>query len=64
LRNYLATVAALPDWQTNLDASNIQLVLLEKNSPLALALTQVSGWDKLFEDDQAIIFKRQQTEKK
>jgi len=64
LRNYLATVAALPDWQTQLDDSNIQLIVIEQNSPLALVLTQHPGWNKLFEDDQAIIFKRQQTEKK
>lgn len=58
LRRYLVTATALPDWAKHLDEDNIQLVFIEKNSPLALALSQNSDWDQLFADEQAVIFQR------
>ncbi len=59
LRTYLETSMALPDWQKHLEAYHIRLVLIERNSPLDLALTQDQTWRKLFEDEQAVIFKRE-----
>ena len=61
LRTYLATIAALPDWQAHLEANHIQLIVIEKNSPLALALAQHPAWNTIFEDDQAVIFQRRRS---
>ena len=58
LRLYLATNMALGNWQAHLDQYGIQLVVIERNSPLELALRQDSRWEQVFADDQAVIFKR------
>jgi hypothetical protein len=59
LRTYLGTNMALPGWQTRLEKYDVQLVLIERSSPLDPALTQDPTWSKLFEDEQAVIFKRE-----
>jgi hypothetical protein len=56
LRTYLQTVNALPGWQTHLDQYSIKMIVTEKHIPLAFTLQNEPDWDKIFEDDQTLIF--------
>jgi hypothetical protein len=59
LRLYLEVVAAQDDWKNMLDRGDINLVLIESRSPLAVALSLEPGWRIAYRDDLATIFVRE-----
>jgi hypothetical protein len=45
-----------PSWKTPIDKYKIQSVLVEPNTAIASLLRQDPSWQKVFEDQQAVIF--------
>lgn len=43
------------DWREQLNRYNIRIVLLDKQTPLANALSTLENWEKVYEDDMSII---------
>ncbi len=56
LEEFLKTHDGVADWRAPLDRHGIRSVMIEPNAPLASLLKQDSGWSKVFEDHQAVIF--------
>ncbi len=50
-------------WFESLNRFSIRTVLISPDAPLASLLRNDEQWQKLYEDDQAVIFERSQTEK-
>jgi hypothetical protein len=61
LRRYLNVVVAGEGWERSLDEDGINLVLVEVNSPLALALRRDPNWVEAYRDELAAVFTRAQT---
>ena len=57
LREYLSIYTASGDWKTTLDDYDVNLVVVEHNSPLALALGN-SDWQLAHQDDLAVVYTR------
>lgn len=55
LRQYVKAWTAAPGWEQVLEDWDIQIVLIENSAPLAREL-RFSEWEKLYEDEMAIIF--------
>lgn len=49
---------ALGDWQSKLDKYGINMIVIERNSYLDVALRESSGWRLDYEDDLAVIWLR------
>lgn len=58
LRDYLTAYGALPGWQSLLSRYRVQEVLVERNSPLSLALHAGRDWKLIFADRQAVLYSR------
>ncbi|MFQ5576686.1 MAG: hypothetical protein ACE5G8_06820 [Anaerolineae bacterium] len=58
LRMYLKTANALPGWQATLNRYRIQLIIIERDTPLALALQHDAGWQQLFAGERAAVFQK------
>ncbi len=58
LREYLAIYFAETDWQAKLDSYAINLALIEPGSPLADKLAEDLEWERVYEDETAVIFTR------
>ncbi|MBK7838287.1 MAG: hypothetical protein IPJ49_11535 [Candidatus Obscuribacter sp.] len=56
--DYLAINEAHPDYAEQLDKYKIDWVFVRANAPIALKLKQSSQWQKLLEEQEAVIFKR------
>lgn len=55
---YRRTAFALDDWQSTLDEYGINMIVIERNSPLDKALDESSDWQLDYEDDLAVIWLR------
>ncbi|MGE5645963.1 MAG: hypothetical protein ACM336_09255 [Acidobacteriota bacterium] len=55
---YLDVMAVKWDWQKTLDRYRIHTVLLAVNSPLAGAMKETARWRPVYDDGQAIVFRR------
>lgn len=55
---YRRTAFALDDWQATLDEYGINMIVIERNSPLDDALRENSSWQLDYEDDLAVIWVR------
>src|SRR5690606_32183221 len=58
---YRDIALALGDWRTLLEEYQIQFIVIEKNSPLDLALRDDGAWVLSYEDDLAVIWQRSAT---
>jgi hypothetical protein len=58
VEDWLATHDGKINWREPLDTSGIRTVLVKPDAALASLLRQDSGWHKVFEDKQAVIFVR------
>ncbi|MCL5996674.1 MAG: hypothetical protein M1546_11560 [Chloroflexi bacterium] len=58
LKNYARVVDLDPDWQAILQASGANLVLVNKDAILATSLRQTAGYTRIYEDDVAVIFRK------
>lgn len=58
LTRYLQTAFGTSEWRDNLDEDGINMVVVERNSGLALNLREEAGWTLIYEDEQAVIFTR------
>jgi hypothetical protein len=56
---YVDIMTAEEGWQQRLDAYNVNLVVIETESPLAEALRSEPGWEQSYTDDIASVFVRQ-----
>lgn len=56
LEEFLKTHDGINNWRAPLDRYQIRTVMIEPNAPLASLLREDAGWNKVFEDQQAIIF--------
>ncbi len=56
---YLSTALAQEGWEANLDAAGINSVLIERTSPLAGVLALSEGWERVYQDNLAVIFVRE-----
>ncbi len=59
LDDYLITWLAEPGWEEILDFWNIEVALLEPESPLAKVLN-ISGWNAVYKDEQAVVLTNSQ----
>ena len=55
---FLMTHSGEANWQEPLNRYGVRTALVEPNTPIASLLRQQSGWQKVFEDSQAVIFTR------
>jgi len=46
------------DWRGPFDQRGVQIVLIEPGTVLSRELGEAPGWEKLYEDDMSVIFKR------
>lgn len=54
---WLQVVRAEPGWQDVLDRWGVRLILLEPGMPVVGQL-QAAGWQKLYQDQQAVVYRR------
>ncbi len=59
IRRYLNVMAAGEGWQQTLDDDGINLVLVEHTSALAKVMLQEPSWQRLYQDELAVVFARQ-----
>jgi hypothetical protein len=59
LEEFLQTHDGIGDWRAPLDRHAIRTVMIDPDAPLASLLKQDAGWNKVFEDHQAVIFVKQ-----
>jgi hypothetical protein len=59
LEEFLKTHDGIGDWRAPLDRHAIRTVMIDPTAPLASLLKQDAAWNKVFEDQQAIIFVKQ-----
>lgn len=55
---FMATHAGESHWQDSLNKYGVRTVLVKPDAALASLLRQAPGWQKIFEDSQAVIFTR------
>lgn len=60
IEEFLATQAGETSWQESLSKHGVRTVLIKPDAALASLLRQDHGWQKVFEDRQAVIFVKQQ----
>ena len=58
LLRFLSIYTAQPGWQEKLAQDQIDTIFVESGSPLALLLSDDSGWEPVYRDDLAVIFTR------
>ena len=58
-KNYLTITRVEPDWEQLLNQVNANWVLMPKNSPLAGALSEKTGWAVEYHDATATLFHKQ-----
>lgn len=58
LREYLAIYTAGQGWQEKLEAHDVRLVLVERDSPLAWEMDRDEEWERVYHDAIASIFVR------
>ena len=58
IEEFLATNAGETNWQESLNKHSVRTVLIKPDAALASLLRQERGWQKVFEDSQAVIFTR------
>lgn len=58
LEEFLMTHSGEMSWQEPLNRNGVNTVLVQPNTPIASLLRQASGWQKVFEDSQAVMFTR------
>jgi hypothetical protein len=58
LKETVETYMARNDWQAELSRFGIRSVCIGRNAPLAAVLRGQAQWRKVFEDDKAVIFIR------
>ena len=46
------------DWRPIFDQRGVQIVLIEPRTLLARQLSEAPGWERIYEDDMSVIFKR------
>jgi hypothetical protein len=56
LEEFLKTHDGINNWRAPLDRYQIRTVMIEPGAPLANLLREDASWNKVFEDQQAIIF--------
>ena len=55
---FLKTYRAGADWRAPLDQFAVRVVLVEPGAPLAAQLAREPAWQKIYGDDQAVIYRR------
>jgi hypothetical protein len=58
IEDFLRIYRAEPGWNDQLSKVDVRLVLVEPDSPLALALASSSSWDQVYADDHSALFER------
>lgn len=58
VEEFLAVHDGEPKWREALDTKGVRTVLVKPDVPLASLLRQEPGWQKVFEDDNSVIFVR------
>ncbi len=60
LSEYLSTTFLQGDWRATLDMYDIGFVVIEADGVMASALREEPGWRVAYEDEQAVLFEREQ----
>ena len=55
---WLSALRAEPGWEQILHQRQIGVVLIEPETPLAAALANHPGWEEIYGDDRAVVFRR------
>jgi hypothetical protein len=58
MTQYRRTLLAQPGWRTALDNWQIDLVLVDRDGPLATALAEAGGWREVYVGDVERLFAR------
>jgi hypothetical protein len=56
IRNYLTIYRAEQGWNEKLINSNVRVVLIKPDAPLADAMRQMSNWEIVYKDEQSILY--------
>jgi len=58
VREYVDIISGKIDWRPPFDRYGVKLVMIKPNSYLARELGMESGWQRLYEDEMAVVFER------
>ena len=58
VQEYVDITNGLKDWRGPFDQRGVQLVLLEPNTYLARELGDAPGWERIYQDDMSVVFRR------
>lgn len=58
VQEYVDIITGLKDWRAPFDQRGVQLVLIEPNSMLARQLGEAPGWERIYQDNMSVLFRR------
>lgn len=58
VESYFSILLAQPDWQSKLDAAEVEFVCVPPDAPLARRLAETAGWQAVDGDKWAVIYRR------
>lgn len=58
IEDYLKVYRAEPGWDQELTDRQVRLVLVEPDSPIAIAMVNEAGWSRVYADDHSALFER------
>ena len=58
VQEFVDITAGLKDWRGPFDSNGVQLVLLEPHSFLARQLGEAPGWERIYQDEMSVVFRR------
>ncbi len=58
-RDYMAVWRTAPNWAQVLEKYQVEAVLCERQGPLATVLAESRSWQRVYQDDLAVVFRRE-----
>jgi len=58
VQEFVDIIRGLKDWRGPFDQRGVQIVLIEPNSVLDRQLSEAPGWERIYQDDMSVIFRR------
>jgi hypothetical protein len=58
VREFVGIIFGEKDWRGPFDQRGVQIVLIEPNSVLARQIGESPGWERIYQDDMSVVFRR------
>jgi hypothetical protein len=58
VQEFVDITSGVKDWRAPFDQRGVQIVLIEPSSYLARQLSETPGWERIYEDEMSVIFRR------